>query len=113
MLVKELLLATAMVGAIVIVHLTGLALLIRALKSHSRLFRSLQILPLTLLVTATLGIILIHTVEIWLYAALYIELGAFTAFEQALYFSTVTYASVGYGDMTSIPASRSSRTFRR
>jgi len=26
-------------------------------------------------------------------------LGAFTAFEQALYFSTVTYASVGYGHM--------------
>ena len=41
MLIKELLLATAMVGAIVIVHLIGLALLIRALKSHSRLFRSL------------------------------------------------------------------------
>ena len=99
MLIKELLLATAMVGAIVVVHLIGLALLIRALKSHSRLFRSLQILPLTLLVTATLGIIAIHTVEIWLYAALYMELGAFTAFEQALYFSTVTYASVGYGDM--------------
>ena len=99
MLIKELLLATAMVGAIVVVHLIGLALLIRALKSHSRIFRSLQILPLTLLVTATLGIIAIHTVEIWLYAALYMELGAFTAFEQALYFSTVTYASVGYGDM--------------
>lgn len=37
--------------------------------------------------------------EIWLYAAVYMLLGAFPKFEPALYFSTVTYASIGYGDV--------------
>jgi voltage-gated potassium channel Kch len=61
--------------------------------------RKLRIMPLTLLMAATVGIIGIHTLEIWLYAALYLELHALSGFEQALYFSTVTYATIGYGDV--------------
>jgi hypothetical protein len=97
----QLLLATAMVMvlALALTHLVGLALLTRGLRSHSRVFRRLRIMPLTLLMTATLGIIAIHTIEIWLYAGLYLGLGAFRSFEEALYFSTVTYASIGYGDL--------------
>lgn len=95
----QLSLATVMVVAIVIVHLIGLALLTRALRSHSRIFRELRIMPLTLLLAATVGIIAIHTVEIWAYAAAFLQLGAFSHFEEALYYSTVTYASIGYGDV--------------
>ena len=92
-------LATVMALSTGLIHLTGLALLTRALRSHSRTFRRLRIMPLTLLLFATIGVIGIHTVEIWLYAALYLALGAFTHFEEALYFSTVTYSSIGYGDL--------------
>jgi len=95
----QLVLATAMVIAIGLIHLLGLALLTRMLRSHNRAFQSLRIMPLTMLLTATIGIIGIHTIEIWLYAALYLGLGAFNHFEEALYFSTVTYASIGYGDV--------------
>lgn len=45
------------------------------------------------------GIFALHTVEIWLYAALYFILGELRSFETALYFSTVSFASVGYGDV--------------
>src|SRR4030095_4166338 len=48
---------------------------------------------------ATLGIIFLHTVEIWLYAGLYLYLQLFPTLEQSLYFSTVTYSSLGYGDV--------------
>jgi hypothetical protein len=99
MLAKELLLATAFVVPIVIFHLTGLALLLRALKSHSKVFRRLRILPLTLLLTVTLGIIALHTVEIWLYAGMYLSLGVFETLEESVYFSTVTFSSLGYGDV--------------
>ena len=95
----QLMIATAMVTAMAFIHLVGLALLTRALKSHSRALRRLRIMPLTLLLAATIGIIGIHTIEIWLYAALYLGVGAFSHFEEALYFSTVTYASIGYGDL--------------
>lgn len=94
----QLILATAMVLVTVLVHLVGLAMLLRVLQLHHRLVRW-RIRPITLLLTATIGIFAVHTVEIWLYAALYLALGAAPAFEEALYFSTVTYASIGYGDV--------------
>lgn len=95
----QLVIATVMVIMTVLIHLMGLAILMRVLRSHSRIFRKLTIMPLTLLLAATLGIIAIHTLEIWLYALTYLQLGAFRHFEQALYFSTVTYATIGYGDV--------------
>ena len=95
----QLVLATAAVTTLTLMHLIGLGLLTRALQSHSRTFQRLRIMPLTLLLAATIGIIVIHTVEIWSFAALYIALGALGQFEDALYFSTVTYASIGYGDV--------------
>jgi voltage-gated potassium channel len=99
MLAVELILATLMVLAIILIHLVGLATLTRLLRSHSRVMRKVRLLPFTLLLGASVGLIFIHTVEIWLYAAIYLGFGAFSHFEEALYFSTVTYASIGYGDM--------------
>ena len=93
----QLILASVMVVVTVLMHLVGLAILIRLLRSHHRLMRSVRILPLTLLLGASIGLFAIHTVEIWSYAALYIAIGAEHSFEQALYFSTATYASIGYG----------------
>lgn len=95
----QLTLATLMVVMTVLIHLIGLATLVRVLRSHIRIFRKLAIMPLTLLLAATIGIIAIHTTEIWLYALLYLQLDAFSHFEQSLYFSTVTYATIGYGDV--------------
>jgi Ion channel len=98
-MLNQLILATAMVVAIVVIHLSSLAILTRLLRSHSRVMRSVRIMPITLLAGATMGIIAIHTFEIWLYAAAYLGLGAFRHFEDALYFSTSTYATIGYGDL--------------
>ncbi len=98
-MLKQLILATLMVLLTVGIHLVGLALLMRVLRTHTRLFRRLQFMPLTLLLAATIGIFAIHTIEIWLFAALYLKLQAFGDFEEALYFSTVSYASIGYGDV--------------
>jgi len=98
-LLTQLVLASAMVLVTVMIHLVGLAILIRLLRSHHRLMRPIRIMPLTLLLAASVGIFAIHTIEIWLYAALYLQLGAMAEFEQSLYFSTVTYASIGYGDV--------------
>jgi hypothetical protein len=98
-MILQLALATVMVAALVIIHLGGLAILTRALRSHSRFFRKLRVMPLAVLLVATIGIIAIHTAEIWVYAAIYLQIHAFSSFEAALYYSTVTYASIGYGDV--------------
>ena len=98
----QLSLATLMVVVTVLIHLLGLAILMGVLRSHTRIFRKLAIMPLTLLLAATIGIFAIHTVEIWLFAILFLQLGAFGHFEQALYFSTITYATIGYGDVVMV-----------
>ena len=95
----QLALASGMVLVTVMVHLIGLAVLVRGLRSHHHFTRRLTISPLTLLLAASIGLFALHTVEIWLYALLYLLLGAIQDFETSLYFSTVTYASVGYGDV--------------
>lgn len=56
-----------------------------------------------LILLVVFGIFALHTVQIWLYAALYLALGELGTFEQALYFSTITFASVGYGDIVLSP----------
>ena len=98
-MLNQLALASVMVVITVMVHLIGLNMVMRLLRSHSRFIRKLRITPLTLLLSASLGIFAIHTLEIWLYAALFLGLGAFSDFETALYFSTSTYAAIGYGDL--------------
>lgn len=98
-LLTQLLLASAMVVLTVIMHLLGLAFLARALRAGQGLPVSLRLAPIIMLIAAAIGLFAIHTVEIWSFAALYLVLQAAPDFEQALYFSTVTYASIGYGDV--------------
>jgi hypothetical protein len=88
-----------MVLVTVLIHLLGLGVLVRLLKSQHRIWPALRAPPITLLRAASLGLFTIHTIEIWLYAGLYLALHAAADFESALYFSTVTYASIGYGDV--------------
>lgn len=95
----QLTLASLMATVTVLVHLFGLAVIIRLIRSERPLFRKLHFSPLTVLLGASLGVFVVHTIEIWLYAALYLAIGALRQFEVALYFSTVTFASVGYGDV--------------
>jgi hypothetical protein len=40
-----------------------------------------------------------HIVQMWLWAFVYLLVGALPAFEEALYFSTSTFTTVGYGDV--------------
>ena len=112
-MLNQLALSSVMVVITVMVHLIGLNMVMRVLRSHSRFIRKLRITPLTLLLSASLGIFAIHTIEIWLYAALFLGLGAFNDFETALYFSTSTYAAIGYGDLLMPYGWRSPRRHRR
>jgi hypothetical protein len=51
-------------------------------------------------VATVLSLFLILTVEVWLWAAVYVATGIIGDFQEALYFSTVTFSTVGYGDVT-------------
>lgn len=40
-----------------------------------------------------------HTVEIWLWAFAFDAIGAFSSFSTSFYFATVTYTTLGFGDV--------------
>lgn len=54
----------------------------------------------TLVVAAFVLWLFVATIaEVWLWAGVYRYLGVFAALEEALYFSTVTFSTLGYGDV--------------
>ncbi|MEZ5994541.1 MAG: potassium channel family protein [Hyphomonadaceae bacterium] len=100
--------ATLMVAVTTLVHFFGLLGLTRImsgahvrLKTHAGPLRQASMILLVVF-----GIFALHTIEIWLYAALYRGLGELRTFEEALYFATVTFVSLGYGDIVLSPSWR-------
>jgi hypothetical protein len=51
------------------------------------------------IVLTVLGLLIVHTGEIWFWALIYIAIGALQGMEDALYFSTTTFSTIGYGDI--------------
>jgi Ion channel len=100
-MIIQLLLATVMVVITVLMHGAGIASLARVLRfdpssveahHHFSTRHALTILAIVL------ALFTLHGIEIWLYAGLYLVLGAVIDFETALYFSTITYAGIGFDD---------------
>ncbi len=91
-----------MVALTVVIHIAGIIGLIAYLKASGARFvghRNYIVMTRVLIVTI-LGIFFVHTVEIWTWAVLYFWLGEFETMERSLYFSTVTFTTLGYGDIT-------------
>jgi hypothetical protein len=104
-LLANLALASVMVAVTVLVHLWGLLLLIRLVSGGGAHFRAQESKWKAALIVllAVFGVFAVHTIEIWLYAVLYIALGETPGFEEALYFSTTTFSSLGLGDVVLSP----------
>ncbi|MEL0156154.1 ion channel [Sphingopyxis sp.] len=107
-LIHQLMLATLVVGTTVIVHLVGLAILLAVLRRYRRAERRVLIVLLNgaAILVAAFGLFALHSVEIWIWAGVFQWLGAFADFEHALYFSTSTYVTIGYGDIVLPPGFR-------
>lgn len=100
-LFTQLMAATATVAITALAHLLGLAFLIGMLQTHGQrlLGADRRLSQAVLVILAVFGLFALHAIEIWLYAALYLAVGEFHRLEDALYFSTSTYATIGYGDL--------------
>ena len=107
----ELLTATVMVLTTVGLHAVGLLTLGRVLAAgDARAGRgqAVRLNPLSprgaaYTVTVVLGLFILHGVEIWLYAVLFYLLGAVPDLREAVYFSSISYSSIGYGDASIDP----------
>ena len=110
-MIIQLAVSTAMVVLTVIFHGAGLAVLGRMLRGEVHMERSHHVPGLSLRTTSfTLALVLalfvLHGAEIWLYAFLYEALGAVDTLETAVYFSTISYAGIGFDDRYIEPAWR-------
>lgn len=100
-MLPQLLIATMMVFATMLIHLAGITTLARLLRfdptaeeHHHQFTPKVAVLVLAIV----LALVFVHGVEIWLYAGLYLYLGAVADLEAAVYFSTITYAAIGFSD---------------
>jgi Ion channel len=94
-------LATFMVGLTVTVHFFGLLGLLWFLRQHGHRFRPREkwMGQGVSILFVVFGLMAIHTIEIWLYAHAFLAVGALRDFEAALYFSTTSFTTLGYGDI--------------
>ena len=60
----------------------------------------------------TVGVLIVaHTIQIWMWAAVFIAIADLPDLSTSFYFSTVTYTTLGYGDIVLGPGSRIVATF--
>ena len=105
MLSLALVLSAGLVLATVIVQIAGLAVLIWILRRRARGLAGLTYVlqQLGVILAVVMGLFVMHAVQIWLYALVYVGIGAFETFETALYFSTSSFTTVGYGEIFMAP----------
>ncbi len=96
-LLHELAVSTSLVAATVAIHLVGLDLLMTLAGVHLRHFTTswLHLDRLLSPLGMVLGLFGLHGLEIWFYAFAYLTLDALPTLEQALYFSTSAYSTLG------------------
>lgn len=102
-MIGELALATVMVMLTVMIHAVGLFGLTRLLRLEAQAEAIARIHPMSprgfaATLVAIIGIFILHGIEIWLYAFLYRLIDAIATLREAVYFSTITYGAIGYGD---------------
>ena len=74
---------------------------IERLRAHLERRTTTSLVRSTLkLAVFVLWLFLATIVEVWTWALLYLALGALGSLEQAVYFSTVTFTTLGFGDIT-------------
>ncbi len=98
-MLNNLILGTLVISLTVVIHTGGLVIVANVMNTITERY------PLhgyrrkvTAMVTVVHGLFLVHAVEIWIWAAVYFITGAVSDFSDSLYFSAITFSTLGYGD---------------
>jgi len=93
---------TALLVLCSLVHVFIIVYLSRYIPRYSEHLDQLhEIARWTLLISAVfLGVVFAHTLQVWAWALAFYGLGALSDMSSSIYFSIITYTTVGYGDVT-------------
>jgi voltage-gated potassium channel Kch len=94
---SKLLIAWCLMALCVVIHATGLALLLRALRRQPVVQRAWP--SIRLFIRLAGWIVFLHLLEITVWALFYVSTHAMPDVQSGLYFSAVTYTTTGYGDL--------------
>lgn len=86
----------------IIVHATGTSFLIALLRRKREIALASRMGELNVLAFTAVALLVIHTVETVIWAVTYfwvVKGETFRTLEDAVYFSTVTFTALGYGDL--------------
>ena len=108
-MLTQLAVGTGMILLTVLIHGIGIFGLGRWLRVETREEAEEHVHPMSprgILVTLglVLGLFALHGIEIWAYAIVYRLVDAIPTFDQAIYFSTITYSTTGYNSEGLSPA---------
>jgi hypothetical protein len=84
-----------------LIHGAGITALARSMRIETSVVEAhhhFSMKRAAAILVIVLALFTLHGVEIWLYAAVYLVIGAVQNLEAAVYYSTITYASIGFGD---------------
>jgi hypothetical protein len=97
----NLLLGTLLVACTAAIHMLGLILLTTAIKSRVAKFHLDRhgFGKGSAMLATVLGLLGLHGLEIWVWAGAFVVIGALPDLSTALYFSSTTFSTVGYGDV--------------
>ena len=97
----QLFLGSVAVSLSVIVEAGFIGAAIRVMIHLGTKRSNIQNTPNTMLalVGATIWLLIALTVCVWIWAALFIMVGAFDALEPSLYFAAVSFTTLGFGDI--------------
>jgi hypothetical protein len=98
-MLSKLLIAWSLMALCVIVHAMGMTALLRWLKHSAERMAAHFWFSTWMLVRIAGWIILLHLVEIALWAFFYAREHGMPDLQSAFYFSAVTYTTTGYGDL--------------
>jgi len=105
--VRLVLLAVALPATCVIVQSLGMLVIIRWLSRVRRVLESgSTYLRVALLLRLFVGIVLLHLVQVGLWAVVFWRAHELPNVETALYFSLATYTTIGFGDVVVGPGWR-------
>jgi hypothetical protein len=96
-MLSKLLVAWCLMAVCVVIHAVGLTLALRALGRRPAVKRART--SIWLCTTLAGSILLLHMIEIAVWAVFYVWRQALPDLQSSLYFSAVTYTTTGYGDI--------------